>query len=121
MRRLLRLLGTLCAGLCLLLLIGCAGVLSYARVTGSQLVVVTGGSMIPTYGLGEGLVVRPLRADEPRPGSIITFRSPRGPLTTRRVVALRHRDGRPYVQTKATPTPTPIPTSHRLPRSSVIP
>ena len=109
MRRLLRLLGTLCAGLCLLLLIGCAGVLGYARVTGSQLVVVTGGSMIPTYGLGEGLVVRPLRADEPRPGSIITFRSPRGPLTTHRVVSLRHVDGRPFVQTKGDANAHPDP------------
>gem|GEM_PF-4111656 len=107
--RWLRGLSTICVLLALLLLLALAGVLGYARLTGAQLVVVTGGSMVPTYDLGEGLVVRPLRAGELRAGLPITFRSPRGTLTTHRVLSLREVEGRQYVQTKGDANAHPDP------------
>ena len=109
MGRWLRGLGTICVLLALLLLLALSGVLGYARLTGAQLVVVTGGSMVPMYDLGEGLVVRPLRAGELRAGLPITFRSPRGTLTTHRVLSLREVEGRQYVQTKGDANAHPDP------------
>lgn len=109
MGRWLRGLGTLGVLLALVVLLVLSAVLGYARLTGAQLVVVTGGSMVPTYDLGEGLVVRPLRAGELRAGLPITFRSPRGTLTTHRVLSLREVEGRQYVQTKGDANAHPDP------------
>ena len=115
MLRLLRWLAALGAVLSLLLLVAMAGLLGYARTTGAQLVVVTGGSMEPTYALGEGLIIRPLRDGELRPGTIITYRSLEGAtLTTHRVLSLHTVDGAPYVRTQgdanatADPNLTPV-------------
>lgn len=81
--------------------------LYWAKQTDHQIIVVTGGSMAPTFEAGDAIVVN-RNLDELEEGDIITYQSNQG-LTTHRLVAFHEVEGRPYVQTKGDANEKPDP------------
>jgi signal peptidase len=61
----------------------------YYRVIGDQLLVVTSGSMAPTFQAGDAVVMRSVEADALRPQMVITFQPVNGTgLVTHRIASL---------------------------------
>lgn len=105
----LRLLGTLVFGTLLLCQIVLASTMALASHTGYQVMVITGGSMEPTYHLGSALLLKELPADEIAVGDAVTFTSIEGTLTTHRVISMPHRQGEQYLQTQGDANEEPDP------------
>jgi signal peptidase len=78
----------------------------YYKVIGDQLLVVTSGSMEPTFAPGDAVVMRSVAADELRPQMVITFQPINGDgLVTHRIASLHtlpDANGQPtaYVRTR---------------------
>ncbi len=78
----------------------------YYKVIGDQLLVVTSGSMAPTFEPGDAVVMRSVAVDELRPQMVITFQPINGTgLVTHRIASLHtvpDANGRPtaYVRTR---------------------
>ena len=107
--RVTRVLAALFAALFALAVLALSAATTVTRLTGHQLVVVTGGSMDPVLHAGDALLVRHVTGAQLRPGLVVTFRSARGPLTTHRIVALRTVAGQPHLQTRGDANRTPDP------------
>jgi signal peptidase I len=77
------------------------GGVTVASLLGFRVMIVTSGSMVPTFGPGDAVVVRPGGAGGVRPGNVITFRAPgvHG-MTTHRVLSVRVIKGTRWFQTK---------------------
>ena len=78
----------------------------YYKVIGDQLLVVTSGSMAPTFEPGDAVVMRTAEADALRPQMVITFQPVNGTgLVTHRIASLHtlpDAEGKPtaYVRTR---------------------
>lgn len=80
-----------------------------AEHTGHKFLIVTGGSMEPTYPLGSGIIIKTVNTDDIKPGMPVTFQSVEGTLTTHRVIARHTIDKHDYVQTQGDANPDPDP------------
>jgi signal peptidase len=86
------------------------GGVTIASLLGFKVMIVTSGSMLPTFGPGDALVVRPGGVDSIRAGDVITFRAPGAHgMTTHRVISVRLIDGARWFQTKGDANPTTDP------------
>ena len=116
--RVLRITGLLLIAVALLGQVGLAGAVMLADHTEHRLLIVTGGSMEPTYQRGSALIIDELRPDEVRVGAPVTYTSVEGTLTTHRVVSLHTVDGQRYARTKGDANAEPDP--NFTPLGSVI-
>lgn len=116
--RLLRIAGTLLVGALLVCQIALAGTMALASRTGYQVLVITGGSMEPTYHLGSALVLKDLPEDDIRVGDAVTFTSVEGTLTTHRVIAMPQQQGVQYLQTQGDANADPDP--NFVPAAAVV-
>lgn len=116
--RLLRITGTLLIGLLLVCQIALAATMSLASRTGYQVLVITGGSMEPTYHLGSALLLKDLAEDEVTVGDAVTYTSVEGTLTTHRVIATPKRQGVQYLQTQGDANAEPDP--NFVPAAAVV-
>jgi signal peptidase len=110
--RVLRLLGILLTGLFGLLLvcqIALAATMALASHTGYRVMVITGGSMEPTYHLGSALLLKDVADNEVTVGDAVTYSSIEGTLTTHRVIAMPHQRGVQYLQTQGDANAKPDP------------
>jgi signal peptidase I len=80
-------------------------------LSGRKLLIVVSGSMTPAFDAGDAVLVEPPSRAALRPGAIIAFHAPGSPqrLTTHRIVALHHRPGGLYVQTRGDANAAPDP------------
>jgi signal peptidase I len=109
-----------------LILVVLLGVLlgKFVPLTGRQTMIVGGGSMEPTIGLGAAVVIRPVPAEALLPGDIVSLRAGEGQaIFTHRIVEVVDRpDGR-WIRTKgdanALPDPTLIAASAVIGRSEL--
>ncbi|MGN6634908.1 MAG: signal peptidase I [Oryzihumus sp.] len=113
MRALLRVLTWVRRGLTTVaVVVAAATVLGLALVqhSGRQLLIVTSGSMVPTFSPGDVVLVEQRRPDQLHPGMIVTFQAPGAPeLTTHRIMAMRHLPQGTFIQTKGDANPAPDP------------
>lgn len=109
MRRFATVVGWSVAGLLTLVEVALSVGISIAAHTDHQFLIVTGGSMEPTYPLGSGLLLKDLPAEEVTPGTVITYRSVEGALTTHRVLARETLGNHDYVQTQGDANAEPDP------------
>jgi signal peptidase len=86
-----------------------ATVMVVASHTGHKFIIITGGSMEPTYHLGSALIIKELPDADIVDGTPITFRSATGTLTTHRVIAHHDIDGATYLQTQGDANDKPDP------------
>lgn len=109
---LLRALGRLLAlvfGLLLVCQIVLAATMTLAPHVGYRVMVITGGSMEPTYHLGSALLLKDLPAERVQVGDAVTFSSAEGTLTTHRVIAMPRQHGVQYLQTQGDANADPDP------------
>lgn len=109
---LLRALGRLLAlvfGLLLVCQIVLAATMTLAPHVGYRVMVITGGSMEPTYHLGSALLLKDLPAERVQVGDAVTFSSVEGTLTTHRVIAMPRQHGVQYLQTQGDANADPDP------------
>lgn len=76
---------------------------------GYQVLVITGGSMEPTYNLGSALVLKDVAPDDVKVGLPVTFTSVERVLTTHRVIDVRTIKGIDYVRTQGDANADPDP------------
>ncbi|MGH2554264.1 MAG: signal peptidase I [Actinomycetota bacterium] len=77
------------------------GGVTIASLLGFRVMIVTSGSMLPTFGPGDAVVVRPGGVSSIGAGDVITFRAPGAHgMTTHRVISVRIIDGSRWFQTK---------------------
>ena len=77
------------------------GGVTIASLLGFKVMIVTSGSMLPTFGPGDAVVVRPGGVGDIRADDVITFRAPGAHgMTTHRVISVRVIDGARWFQTK---------------------
>jgi signal peptidase len=107
--RLLRLTGLLCICAALLAQVGLAVAMMVAHHTGHQFLIITGGSMEPTYELGSALLLEDLRPEDVGVGDAVTYTSVEGTLTTHRVISLHTVDGHRYARTQGDANQDPDP------------
>lgn len=99
----------LLAGVAFALATATVGSLAWFNLHHEQLLVVTSGSMVPTFNPGDAVAIRPIRPDQLRPGMVVTFR----PVvhatepTTHRVRAVVHKPYGDFIQTKGDANATP--------------
>lgn len=84
-----------------------AATVAVASHVGYRCLIITGGSMEPTYGVGSALVLRTVPPSQIVTGKVITFSSPAGVLTTHRVVDRVVLKRHTYVQTQGDANPVP--------------
>lgn len=109
---LLRVLGRLLVlvfGLLLVCQIVLAATMTLAPHVGYRVMVITGGSMEPTYHLGSALLLKDLPAERVQVGDAVTFSSVEGTLTTHRVIAMLRQHGVQYLQTQGDANADPDP------------
>jgi signal peptidase len=82
------------------------GILITGTLTSHQVMIVTGGSMEPTYPLGSAVVLD-VSDRTPAVGDVITFYSTNKIITTHRVISLHDRAGGLYLRTKGDANPGP--------------
>lgn len=86
------------------------GGVTIASLLGFRVMIVTSGSMLPSFGPGDAVVVRPGGVGDVRAGDVITFRAPGAHgMTTHRVISVRVIDGTRWFQTKGDANPTTDP------------
>jgi signal peptidase I len=86
------------------------GGVTIASLLGFRIMIVTGGSMEPTFGPGDAVVIRPGGVGSIHVGDVITFRAPgTHGMTTHRVTAVRTINGTLWFQTKGDANPTTDP------------
>lgn len=97
------------AGLCLA--VTTAVGMAIVRARGSQMLIVTSGSMAPTVLAGDAIVIGRPVPNALRPGTIVTFSGPdnQGRLTTHRISSLRPTPNGLYLQTKGDANESPDP------------
>lgn len=97
------------AGLCLA--VTTAVGMAIVRARGSQMLIVTSGSMAPTVLAGDAIVIGRPVPNALRPGTIVTFSGPdnQGRLTTHRISSLRPTPNGLYLQTKGDANASPDP------------
>ncbi|GAA1252113.1 signal peptidase I [Oryzihumus leptocrescens] len=84
--------------------------LGLVQHSGRQLLIVTSGSMVPTFGPGDVVLVEKLRQEQLHPGMIVTFQAPGAQeLTTHRIVAMHRMPQGVFIQTKGDANPTADP------------
>ena len=77
---------------------------------GMNTMVVTSGSMVPSIGVGDAVIVDPSFGDRVSIGDVVTFRSSQtSGMVTHRVIASREIGGQTYYQTKGDANQTPDP------------
>ena len=66
------------------------GIPLWYHVHGQRILVVTSGSMAPTFNTGDAVIIEPISPSELRAGQVVTFWpiDHSGPLTTHRIVGL---------------------------------
>jgi signal peptidase len=100
-------------GLIILIVIVLLGIVlaKGAPLVGRQSIVVGGGSMEPSIGLGSAIVVRPVEPSDLAVGDVVSMQVGAGRTTyTHRIVAIVDRaDGR-WIRTQGDANPTPDPT-----------
>jgi len=75
--------------------------LGLVQHSGRQLLIVTSGSMVPTFRPGDVVLVEKRRPEQLHPGMIVTFQAPGAQeLTTHRIVALHRMPQGTFIQTK---------------------
>src|SRR5438552_3351357 len=90
-------------------------------LTGHQTVIVGGGSMEPSIGLGSAIVIEPVRAEDLAPGDVVSLQvGEERTVFTHRIVDLVPRDDGLWVRTKgdanAEPDPSLVPATSILGR-----
>jgi signal peptidase I len=86
------------------------GGVTIASLLGFRVMIVTSGSMLPTFGPGDAVVVRPGGVGDIGAGDVITFRAPGAHgMTTHRVISVRVINGTRWFQTKGDANPTTDP------------
>lgn len=105
----LRLLGVVLMGSVLLCQIVLALTMSLAGYTGYRVMVITGGSMEPTYRLGSALLLKELPEGAVKVGDAVTYSSVEGTLTTHRVIDMPRAQGVQYLQTQGDANAEPDP------------
>lgn len=86
------------------------GGVTIASLLGFKVMIVTSGSMLPAFGSGDAVVIRPGGVGDIRAGDIITFRAPGAHgMTTHRVISVRVINGVRWFQTKGDANPTTDP------------
>ncbi len=89
-----------------------------APLTGHHLIVIRGGSMEPAIPLGSLVALRPVPADEIRPGDVVTMQLRNDTLVTHRVVRVAELADGPHLETKgdnnAEPDPVLVPAASAL-------
>ena len=84
--------------------------LGLVQHSGRQLLIVTSGSMVPTFNPGDVVLVEHRRPDQLHPGMIVTFQAPGAQeLTTHRIVALHRMPQGTFIQTKGDANAAPDP------------
>lgn len=81
------------------------------QMQGRQLLTVMSGSMTPTFGAGDVVIVERRAPNELQPGMIVTFHPPGSPdrLTTHRILALQTHPEGLFLQTGGDANATPDP------------
>jgi signal peptidase I len=86
------------------------GGVTVASLLGFRIMIVTSGSMVPTFRPADAVVIRPGGVASVRPGNIITFRAPGAHgMTTHRVLSVRIINGTRWFQTKGDANPSSDP------------
>jgi signal peptidase len=81
-----------------------------ASLLGFKVMIVTSGSMVPTFRPGDAVIVRPGEVSGIKPGNVITFRAPGAHgMTTHRVLSIKIIKGTEWFQTKGDANPTSDP------------
>lgn len=85
--------------------------MAIVRARGSQMLIVTSGSMAPTVLAGDAVLIGRPVPSALRPGTIVTFSGPdsQGRLTTHRISSLRSTPNGLYLQTKGDANASPDP------------
>lgn len=82
-----------------------------APLVGRQSIVVGGGSMEPSIGLGSAIVVRPVEPSALAVGDVVSMQvGPERTTYTHRIVAIVDRAGGRWIRTQGDANPTPDPT-----------
>ena len=93
---------------CIALALVVIGGSAIASVFGYRLMLVTSGSMVPTFQPRDAVIVHATGGAGVRAGDVITFRPySTDHLITHRVLSVRSVDGKPCFQTKGDANPTP--------------
>lgn len=89
-----------------------------APLTGHHLIVIRGASMEPAIPLGSLVALRPVPADEVRPGDVVTMQLRNDTLVTHRVLRVAELADGPHLETKgdnnAEPDPVLVPAASAL-------